>query len=226
MLDFLKPRHLRYHSVEEWRDREKITSFRHPGRPQLEARLSRQLDELRRHLWRRHLKELTREERRQIEKGLHPSQSHKRIDEAKAIFEEFRSRVAHLPYVTEVTMVARQMEHTVLRVKLGQDVGWRVWQEHIPPFYRGFEVHVVFAKPERPPLTEETAAKLVPNGMSEADVYAHLGTNPTVALGSGGRKFLTYPFHFLPAPPRVDPKIDTMTVVIANGLVVDRKFGK
>jgi hypothetical protein len=226
MLDFLKPRHLRYHSVEEWRDREKITSFRHPGKPSLEVRLSRQLQELRSHLWKRHLRDLTSDERKQIKTGKHPSQSHKRIDDAKAIFEEFRSRLAGLAYVAEVTMVARQMEHTILRVKLGQDVGWRVWQEHIPPYYRGFEVHVVFAKQERPALTQENAATLIPNGMSESDVYAHLGTTPTITLGSGGRKSLTYPFHFIPAPPKVDPKIDAITVIIANGVVVDRQFGK
>jgi hypothetical protein len=38
-------------------------------------------------------------------------------------------------------------------------------------------------------------------------------------------KNLTYLFH-LNAPPKLDTKIDTMTVVISNGAVVDRQFGK
>src|ERR1700677_2062134 len=138
MFDFLKPRHLRYRSMEEWRERENITSFRHPENPRLEARLQQQFEELRRHLWKRHLKQLTPEERKDIKAGKHPSRSHKRIEQAREIFEEFRSRVAGLPYVAEVSMVAR--EQITFRVRLGQETSWQVWHEQVPPFYRGFEV--------------------------------------------------------------------------------------
>lgn len=225
MLDFLKPRHLRYRSVEEWRERENITSFRHPEKPSLEARLTRQLEELRRHLWKKHLRRLTREERKQLKTGRHPSQSHKGFDEAKPIFEEFRAKVGVLPYVEEVAMTTRHMQPIVFRVKLTQDVSWRVWQEHILPFYRGFEVIVGAAHGRKPALTLESAAALIPNGMSENDVYANLGTNATVSFVNGGKKYLTYLFHFPPSPPKVDPKIEAMTVVVSNGKVVDRKFG-
>ena len=224
MFDFLKPRHLRYHSMEEWREQERITSFRHPGNPALETRLRRQFEELRTHLWKRHLNRLSSGERKQIKQGTHPSQSHKRIDEAKAIYEEFRARLAGLPYVAEVTMVARQTDPVTLRVRLSQDVGWRVWQEHIPPFYRGFEVQVAVANNNRPALTRESAEKLIPNGMTERDVYARLGTNATVSLGTG-HKYISYSFHLPPAPPRVEPKIDGIVVVLSNGVVVGRQFG-
>jgi hypothetical protein len=223
MFDFLKPRHLRYRSMEEWRERENITSFRHPENPRLEARLQRQFEELRKHLWKRHLKRLTSQERKDIKAGKHPSQSHKHIEQARVIFEEFRSRVAVLSYVAEVSMVAR--EQIAFRVRLKEETNWRIWHEQIPPFYRGFEVLVMFTRGVRPVLTRESAAALVPNGMSESDVYAQLGTNATVWPGKNGEKHLTYLFH-LNAPPKLDAKIDTMTVVISNGVVADRQFGK
>jgi hypothetical protein len=223
MFDFLKPRHLRYRSVEEWRERENITSFWHPGNPGLEARLQRHLEELRKHLWKRHLKELTRNERDQIKDGTHPSLSHKGFDAAKPIFEEFRSSIASQPFVEEVTMVTQHMKPIIFRVKVARDASWRVWQEHIPPFFRGFEVVVQRAVNSKPVLTRESAEKLIPNGMSEEQVYAHLGTNARVTPGKD-MKSLTYLFHFPPPPPKVDPKVGSMTVLISKGVVVDRRF--
>jgi hypothetical protein len=224
MWDFLKPRHLRYLSVEEWRERENITSFQHPENPRLEARLNRHLSELRNHLWKKHLRQLTREERQRLKSGSHPSQSHRGFDLAAPIFDEFRSRVATLPYVEEVAMVTRHLQPIVFRVKLEQSANWRVWQENIPPYYRGFEVVVNRAQSRKPPLTRESAATLIPNGMSENDVYALLGTNARVSVVNSGQKQLSYLFHFPPSPPKVDPQIDAMTVVISNGAVIDRKF--
>lgn len=225
MFDFLKPRHLRYRSVEEWRERENITSFWHPENPKLEVRLQRHLTQLREHLWTRHLKRLSREERKQIKEGTHPSLSHKGFELAKPVFEEFRSLVARHPFVAEVTMVTQHMKPIIFRVKVARDATWRVWQEHIPAFYRGFEVVVTRAINSKPALTRETAVKLIPNGMSEAQVYEHLGTNARVTLGNG-MKSLTYLFHFPPPPPKVDPKVGSMTVLISNGVVVDRQFGE
>ena len=224
MLDFLKPRHLRYRSVEEWRERENITSFWHPENPRLEAKLQRQLRQLRNHLWKRHLRHLTREERKQLKDGTHPSLSHKGFEAAKPVFEEFRGLVAVHPFVEEVTMVTQHMKPIVFRVKVSRGSTWRIWQEKIPPFYRGFEVMVTTAVNSKPVLTRETADKLIPNGMTEDQVYAHLGTNARVTVGKEG-KSLTYLFHFPPSPPKVDPKVGSMTVVIANGVVVDRHFG-
>ncbi len=224
MFDFLKPRHLRYHSVEEWRARENVTSFMHPENPALEVRLQRHLKELRKSLWKQHLKRLTPKERKELKAGTHPSRSHKGFEQAKPIFEEFRAKVTGLPFVEEVTMVTRHMEPIIFRVKVARDATWRVWQEQIPPYYRGFEVVITAASNSKPALTRESAEKLIPNGMSETDVYAHLGTNARVTHGKSG-KILTYLFHFPPPPPRVEPVIDSMTVVISNGVVVDRQFG-
>lgn len=142
MLRFFKPRLLRYHSIEEWMEQEHITTLTHPDDPALQERLFQQLGELRKHLWKQHIVHLTPEERQQLEAGQHPSQSHSRIEQAKPIFEEFRSRVAHLPYVAEVHLGAYHMDRVVFRVILSQDIGWQTWQKDIPPFYRGFEVGV------------------------------------------------------------------------------------
>jgi hypothetical protein len=211
--------------VEEWRERENITSFWHPEHPGIEGRLQRHLKQLRDHLWKRHLKQLTREERKEIKTGTHPSLSHKGFELAKPIFEEFRSSVAAHPFVEEITMVTQHMKPIIFRVKVARAATWRVWQEHVPPFYRGFEVVVTRAINSKPELTRESAEKLIPNGMSEAQVYAHLGTNARVTHGKG-TKSLTYLFHFPPPPPKVDPKVGSMTVLIANGVVVDRQFGE
>ena len=228
MFDFLKPRHLRYRSMEEWRERENIRSFRHPENPDLEKKLTRQLERLRKHLWKKHLAQLSPEERRQIKKGDHPSQSHLRIDQAKPFFDEFRLRVGHLSYISDVTMVARQVQANgiVIRLKLAQGVSWRVWREHIPNYFRGFEVQVTQSAPEKPQLTRESAGKLIPNGMTETQVYAKLGTKATASLSKNGQKLLAYSFHLPPAPPRVEPKIGGITVVLNNGVVVDRQFSK
>lgn len=225
MFNFLKPRHLRYDSVEEWRECENITSFWHPENPRLEVRLQRQLKELREHLWKRHIRRLSAEERKQLKSGTHPSLSHKGFETAKPIFEEFRSRVAAHPFVEEVTMVTQHMKPIIFRVKVARKTSWRVWQEFIPPFYRGFEVVVTAAVNSKPALTRESADKLIPNGMTEAQVYAHLGTNARVTHGKEG-KALTYLFHFPPPPPKVDPKVGSMTVLISNGVVIDRQFGE
>lgn len=224
MFDFLKPRHLRYRSVEEWRERENITSFWHPGNPRLEARLQRQLEQLRRHLWKRHVAKLSREERKQLKTGAHPSLSHKGFELAKPIFEEFRALLANLPYIEEVTMVTQHMKPIVFRAKVARGTSRQAWQEHIPPFYRGFEVVVTVAASAKPALTRESADQLIPNGMSESQVYEHLGTNARVTLGKD-RKSLTFLFHFPPPPPKVDPKVGSLTVVISNGVVVDRQLG-
>jgi hypothetical protein len=75
------------------------------------------------------------------------------------------------------------------------------------------------------PLTEKNADKLIPNGMSESEVYTLLGTNASISTGSSGKKYLLYFFQFFPPPPRIDPKVGTMTVIISNGIVIDRQFG-
>ncbi len=142
MMRFLKPRHLRYGSIEEWMEREHITTFNHPENPALQDRLFEQLGELRKHLYDQHLRLLTPEECRQLKAGQHPSQSHARAEQAKPIFEEFRSRMKCLPFIADVLMCMYHMDRIVFRVKLTDDAGQHRWRKEMPPFYRGFEVGV------------------------------------------------------------------------------------
>src|SRR5690349_3808908 len=101
MLRFITPRHLRYRSIEEWLEKEHITTLTHPENPSLQDRLFQQLGELRKHLWDQHFVHLTAEERQQLEAGQHPSQSHSRAAQARPVFEEFRLRMVRLPYVAD-----------------------------------------------------------------------------------------------------------------------------
>jgi hypothetical protein len=151
MLRFFKPRHLRCHSIDEWLEQEGVTTLTHPEDPALQDRLFQRLGELRKHLWEQHVIHLTPAERQQLEARQHPSQSHERIEQAKPIFEEFRSRVANLPYVTEVHIGMYHMDRIVFRVMVSQDASWRTWQDDIPPFYRGFEVGVGKYAPNKSP---------------------------------------------------------------------------
>jgi hypothetical protein len=145
MFHLIKPRHLRYHSIEEWMENEQITTLTHSEDPALQDRLFQQFGELRKHLWEQHIVHLTPEERRQLEAGEHPSQSHSRAKQASGALEEFRTRLARLPYVAEVSMGMYHMDRIIFGVKLSQDVGWRTWRKDIPAFFRGFEVLVLNA---------------------------------------------------------------------------------
>lgn len=78
----------------------------------------------------------------------------------------------------------------------------------------------------KPTLTQANASKLIPDGMSESNVYKMLGTNAIISTGNHGEKYLLYFFPFFDQPPRVKPKIDTMMVIISNGVVIDRRFGQ
>jgi hypothetical protein len=56
--------------------------------------------------------------------------------------------------------------------------------------------------------------------MTESNVYAILGTNVAVSHDSLGRKYLLYLFPYFPPPPGVNPKIDSLDVIISNSVVV------
>ena len=76
----------------------------------------------------------------------------------------------------------------------------------------------------KPTLTQKSAEKLIPDGMSEAQVYELLGTNGSVSFGPHGEKYVLYFFTFTGLPPKVETKIDVMSVVFSNGVVIARQF--
>ena len=76
----------------------------------------------------------------------------------------------------------------------------------------------------KPALTRESATKLVPIGMSEAEVYHLLGTNGSVSSGPHGEKIVRFLFRGTGTPPKVDARINEMGVVFSNGVVIMRQF--
>jgi hypothetical protein len=75
-------------------------------------------------------------------------------------------------------------------------------------------------KRDRPNLTSKNFNSIIPVGMTESNVYATLGTNAIVTQDNLGRKDLAYFFPYFPPPPGVNPKIDSLDVIISNGVVV------
>jgi hypothetical protein len=81
---------------------------------------------------------------------------------------------------------------------------------------------MVGCKPRQ--LTQANAAAVIPNGMSEAEVYEILGTNGNVATGAHGEKMVMYFFPFTGKPPQIETKLPLMTVVFSNAAVIERRF--
>ena len=88
----------------------------------------------------------------------------------------------------------------------------------------GLLVVLVIVAGCKPVLTQKNAGKVIPNGVSEAQVYEMLGTNGSVSFGPRGEKHVLYFFQFTESPPTVDVKIDVMDVVFSNGVVIARQF--
>jgi hypothetical protein len=76
----------------------------------------------------------------------------------------------------------------------------------------------------KPILTQTSAERLIPDGMSEVQVYEMLGTNGSVSFGPHGEKYVWYFFQFTGLPPKMDTKVDVMGVVFSNGVVIARQF--
>ena len=79
-----------------------------------------------------------------------------------------------------------------------------------------------YGRNQKPVLDKITASQLLSNGMDEMQVYKILGTNMSISTGRNGEKFLHYFFPFTGEPPGVRAKIDNITVIISNKVVIDR----
>ena len=73
-------------------------------------------------------------------------------------------------------------------------------------------------------LNQDTADNVIPNGMSEAQVYDILGTNGSVTFGRNGEKFVHYFFPFTGPPLRIKTHLAAMTVIFSNGVVISKSF--
>lgn len=76
----------------------------------------------------------------------------------------------------------------------------------------------------KPVLNQKTAERLIPNGMSEAEVYKILGTNGLDSSGRNGEKIVHYFFPFTGQPPKIKNDLPAMTVVFSNGLVISKQY--
>lgn len=70
--------------------------------------------ELRRHLFAKHIKTLSRQERKQLKQGTHPSQSHKFADQAQPFATALEKEMKGMGYECRVTLGWNQMDLIVL----------------------------------------------------------------------------------------------------------------
>ncbi len=75
-----------------------------------------------------------------------------------------------------------------------------------------------------PVLNQKSAERLIPNGMNEAQVNRLLGTNGIISTGWHGEKFIHYFFAFVEQPPGIKNELVALTIVISNGVVIERQF--
>jgi hypothetical protein len=62
--------------------------------------------------------------------------------------------------------------------------------------------------------------------MSESDVYKMLGTSAITSTGDHGEKDVIYVVAFLDQPRGVTPKVETMRVIMSNGVGSDGPCGE
>jgi hypothetical protein len=94
--------------------------------------------ELRQHLFAKHIKTLSRQERREFKQGTHPSQSHRFADRAEPFVALLREHLADLGFPGKVCLGWYHMDRIVLSADLDEDPGER--QRELPWLFRGFEI--------------------------------------------------------------------------------------
>lgn len=132
-------RHLRYSSVEAWFKGEGLTQgvFAIADPVERDRRIT-EYGELRQHLFAKHVKTLSREERRQFKQGCHPSQSHRFAGRAEPFVSSLRKHLAGLGFGAKVCLGFYHMDRLVLSADLDADPGGR--RSLLPWLFRGFEV--------------------------------------------------------------------------------------
>jgi hypothetical protein len=132
-------RHLRYPSIEAWFKGEGLTEpvFKIADLVERDRRIA-EYGELRQHLFAKHIKTLSREERRKFKEGTHPSQSHRFADRAEPFVGLLREHLGSLGFPSEVCLGWYHMDRIVLTADLHDDPGER--QHELPWLFRGFEI--------------------------------------------------------------------------------------
>jgi hypothetical protein len=108
-----------------------------------EARFMSEYAKVRAAMWERHYRTLSSAEKAMLDDDTHPSSSWDRAVEAEFYLEEFRKVVEKSGFVSRVTMDLYHGNTIVFTVHLNRELRWRDYRQHIPEFYRGFQVFVV-----------------------------------------------------------------------------------
>src|SRR4051812_49123269 len=117
-----KKRHLRYRSLEAWFKGEGLKDpFSAIADPAERNRRITECGELCQHLFAKHIKSLSRDERRQFEEGTHPSQSHRFAERAEPFVTLLREHLSSMGFHSQVCLGWYHMDRIVLSVDLEAD---------------------------------------------------------------------------------------------------------
>jgi hypothetical protein len=139
MWPFQTKRHLRYPSLQAWLEGEGLKDpFSENVDPGERDRRLNEYCELRQHLFAKHIKTLSRVERRELYQGTHPSQSHQFAERALPFVALLQEHLASLGFPSTVCLGAYHMERIVLSADLDTDPRDR--KRELPWLFRGFEI--------------------------------------------------------------------------------------
>lgn len=139
MWRFVTKRHLHYPSVEAWFKGEGLTEplIRIADPVEREYRIKQYAD-LRRHLFAKHIKTLSREEQRQFREGSHPSQQHRFAKRAEPFAALLQEHLTSLGIPSVVCLGLYHMDRIILRADLpGDPVSAMVARRPRAPFSVG-----------------------------------------------------------------------------------------
>ena len=124
----------------------------------------RVLGEANRYFYPKHVATLASDIRRQIEEGLHPSQSHEQREAAAAVMADFTRFLAancDLSITEQPAMGFYHGDLTIFNLRFDSELPWSEIDNEIPPFYKGFRIFRIRQSDfERlnPPKSEQGAA--------------------------------------------------------------------
>ena len=101
------------------------------------------LGESNRYFYPKHVASLPRTERKLIKRGLHPSQSHDRGEDARLVMERFKEYLranCSLPITQEPEVGFYHGDQIIFSLCFDSDESWAVIDDVIPPFFEGFRI--------------------------------------------------------------------------------------
>ena len=139
----ITPRYLSYDSLEAWAEGESLPAdwMKHPDLAQ-RSLWWKQFEDLKQHLWSRHVATLAGEEQREFKAGTHPSLSHRFQEQAQPFTRQLQAELARLGYKANVKLGLYHGDRIVLSATLDRTPPRRA--HDVPWFFRGLEVKYGF----------------------------------------------------------------------------------